>query len=164
MHQSSGLRTRIDGGYSLIEVMVTIAIMGTLLTIAVGGFRHWALARDHEGAATNLQTVLRQTQTRAITEGTSFCVTFDTAASTYTVWRYACGTPMVKVSGPFEMNDARVHLRNPEFLYPDGSIGSGLTFKPTGTATDGQVRVDRDGSAKAYVVDVEGFTGRVSII
>lgn len=163
MDLSSGRRTRREGGYSLIEVLVTITIMGTLLALAVGGFRGWGLARDHEGAATNLQTVLRQTQTRAITEGTSFCVTFDTTNSTYTVWRYACNTPTEKVNGPFAMNDDRVHLANPQFSYPDGYTRTGLTFKPTGTATDGSLRITREGSTKTYLVDVEGFTGRVSL-
>lgn len=163
MNLPSGYRDREDKGYSLVEVMVTIVIMGTLLSIGVGGFRNWTVARAHEGAATNLQTILRYTQTRAITEGTSFCVTFDTAAETYTIWRYACDTATTKVNGPYPMNHHQVHLDSPRFLYADGSTRTGVTFKPTGTATDGQIRITRDGSAKTYLVDVEGFTGRVSV-
>lgn len=154
--------SRGESGYSLVEVLTTIAIMGVLFAIAVGSFRGWALAKDQEGAATDLQTVLRQTQTRAITEGVSFCVTFHTAASTYTVSRYACGTATERVAGPFTMNDKRVYFANVAFLQPDGSYGPNLTFKPTGTATAGSLNVSRQGSSKTYTVAVEGFTGRVS--
>lgn len=152
-----------DTGYSLIEVLTTIVLMGTLMAIGVGSFRGWALAKDQEGAAVDMQTILRQTQTRSITEGVSFCVTFNTAASTYTVARYACGTATEKVNGPFVMNDARVFFTDIGFRQPDGSSGTGLTFKPTGTATGGQVVIRRQGSPKAYTVTVEGFTGRVSV-
>lgn len=164
LHASSRHSSRGDQGYSLIEILTTIAIMGTLLALGVGGFRNWAIAKDQEGAAADLQTVLRQTQTRAITEGVSFCVTFDVAASSYTVSRYACGTPLEKTNGPFEMNDERVTFTDISFRQPDGSFTTSLTFKPTGTATGGSVTVRREGSTKTYLVSVEGFTGRVSTL
>lgn len=163
LHVAPRHPSRDDTGYSLIEIMVVIAIMGTMLALGVGSFRAWALAKDHEGTASDLQTMLRQTQTRAITEGVSFCVTFDTSGQTYTINRYACGTPTVKVNGPITVQDPRVHLADVRFLYPDGSTSRDLTFRPTGTATPGRVVVERDGSLKTYTVSVEGFTGRVSI-
>ena len=48
------------------------------------------MAEAHKGAATDMQTVMRQTQVRAVTEGVTFCVKFDTAAETYTVYRHPC--------------------------------------------------------------------------
>lgn len=163
MHDVTPHRTPHDGGYSLIEIMVTIVIMGTLLALAAGGFRGWALAHAQEGTATSLQTILRQTQTRSITEGVSFCVKFDTDADTYTVNRYACDTPLEHVGGPFRVGDERVHLTQVRFMRPDGTTGSDLTFKPTGTASAGTLQVTREGSDKTYSVAVEGFTGRVAV-
>lgn len=161
---SHGCRPRgKDAGFSLIEIMVTIVIVGILLALGVGSFRSWALARDHEGSATSLQTTLRQTQVRAITEGVSFCVTFDTDASSYTINRYACGTSLVKVNGPIKTSDPRVHIEDPTFLQNGGGTTNSLLFRPTGTATPGSIKVTRNGSDKTYTVRVEGFTGRVSI-
>lgn len=155
--------SRGDAGYSLVEVLVTIVLMGTLMAIGFGSFRGWAVAKDHEGAAADLQTVLRQTQTRSITEGVSFCVTFNESASTYTVNRYACNTTVQKVNGPFKMNDSRVRLNDIRFRQPDGTTAPSITFRPTGTATPGRLDIVRDGSPTTYTVAIEGFTGRVSI-
>lgn len=156
------LRRSGDLGYSMIEILAVILVMGIVAFFGVGSFQKWALAATHEGMAVDMQTVLRQTQTRAITEGTSFCVTFDTDQNQYTVYRYACGTAIEQVKGPFKVADPRITLASPQFLQADGSYKPWLTFKPTGTATPGTVTVRRAAAPKAYVVAVEGFTGRVS--
>lgn len=152
-----------DGGFTLVEVMVTVGLLSILFAFAVGSWRNWTLAQDHKGAADGLQTVLRQTQMRAVTEGVSFCVSFDTAASTYTVSRYACDTPTQHVNGPFHVNDGRIQFADVEFQRPDGTYVDSVTFRPSGSAWPGSLTVTRPGSPVTYVVQVEGFTGRVSI-
>lgn len=156
------LRGSGDEGYSLVEIMAVILMMGIVAFFGVGSFQKWALASAHEGTAVDMQTVLRQTQTRAITEGTSFCATFDTEQHQYTIYRYACGTATEHVSGPFRVSDHRILLSTPLFRQADGTYKPWLTFKPTGTATPGSVVIRRAGAPKAYAVAVEGFTGRVS--
>lgn len=152
-----------DAGYSLVEILVAVTLMGIVLVLGVGSFRAWAVAEDQEGTVTDLQTILRQTQTRAITEGVHFCVTFDTAADTYTVNRYACGTPLQRVNGPIKPQAGTIEFQNVQFRQPDGTYSPNLTFRPTGTATAGSLQIVRAGSAKVYTLSVEGFTGRVSI-
>ena len=62
-----------------MEVMVVVALVGVLSAMAVWGIRGWATASAFKGASQQVQSVLRTTQQRAITEGTSFCVQFDVA-------------------------------------------------------------------------------------
>jgi prepilin-type N-terminal cleavage/methylation domain-containing protein len=154
-------RPRPDSGFSLAEIMVVILLMGIVMFIGVGSFQRWALASAHEGAAVDMQTVLRQTHVRAVTEGISYCITFDTDQNQYTLHRYACGTATEKVNGPFRPGDARITLNNPRFRQADGTYRPWLTFRPSGVATEGTVVIRRAGEPKAYTVSVEGFTGRV---
>lgn len=158
---TSAHRRGTDDGYSLAEIMVVVLLMGIMAFFGAGSFSKWALASAHEGAAVDMQTVMRQTHVRAITEGISYCIIFDTDQNQYTLYRYACGTAIEKVNGPFKPSDSRIILDSPRFRQADGSYKPWLTFRPSGVATEGTVVIRRSGAPKAYTVSVEGFTGRV---
>lgn len=153
-----------DSGFTLIEVLVTIALMGVLMAFALSGWSSWAAARGHSGTAQEIQSLLRQTQQRAVTEGRSMCVAFDTAAHQYTVFRGACDEAgKVRVQGPFATSDGRVRLQSPSFTSSTSSGNTGVTFRARGSAWPGEVRIARTGAAKVYILRVEGLTGRVSL-
>lgn len=152
-----------DSGFTLIEVMVTIALLSMMMAIGVSGWSSWAKSSAHSGTAREVQTVMRQTQQRAVTEGRAMCVWFDVAANSYTVYRGACDvTTKTKIAGPYETGAAEVRLTAPAFTAPSGTT-AGATFYARGTAWPGELRVTRNGSSKVYVLKVEGLTGRVSL-
>jgi len=152
-----------DSGFTLIEVLVTVAVLGVMMAISVSGWSSWARAGEQSGTASELQSVLRQTQQRAVTEGRAMCVQFDVPANEYTVYTGACDLPArVKTVGPVTTNAASVHIASPAFTAQSGS-STGVTFYARGTATPGTVRVTRNGESKVYTLDVEGLTGRVSL-
>lgn len=151
-----------DGGYTMTEIIVTIGIAGVVMAFAVGGWTRWSGAADQEGTATTIQAVLRDAQQRAVTEGTSVCVAFDTGAGQWTVLRGACGATTDQLSRD-EVEGGGTGLASARFTASAGSPTSGVTFFPRGTATPGSVEVTRNGSDKVWTVAVEGLTGRVSI-
>jgi prepilin-type N-terminal cleavage/methylation domain-containing protein len=152
-----------DSGFTLIEIMVVIALIGIISTIGIGSWRAWAAAASEKGSATGLQTVMRQAQVRAVSEGNTFCIDFPSPGTSYTVYRYSCDTATrVKVSGPFTL-PAKVTITNPAFLNSDGATVTQAAFRPSGTAWPGQLVIIRTGSSKTYTLKVEGLTGRVSI-
>lgn len=153
----------VDDGVTLVEVLVAMCLMGIMAAFAVGGFRDWQAASDHRGTAYAIQTVMRQTQVRAVSEGVSFCILFNDGNETYTVNRYACNDSPQRVDGPLPMAGPSIRLSSPVFTTPDGSPSAGVTFRPTGAAWPGTVKVTRPGTSKQYVLSVEGFTGRVSL-
>lgn len=151
-----------DDGFTLIEVLVTISLMGVVMAFAVSGWSSWSRASEQSGTARELQSTLRSTQQRAITEGSTMCVLFDGSGSRYTVYRGACAdTGKVRVEGPIATNGAAVRLSVPAFSGTTATTG--VTFYSRGTATPGSVKVVRTGSSKIYTVAVEGLTGRVSL-
>jgi prepilin-type N-terminal cleavage/methylation domain-containing protein len=147
-----------EGGFTLIEVVVTLALLGIMMAVAVSGWSSWSKASEHVGTAREIQSVLRQTQQRAVTEGGAMCVLFDVTANAYTAYRGACAdTAKALLQGPIEVDSADVQLSSPAFGSPSGP---GVTFYARGTALPGTVKVIRPGSPKEYVVSVEGLTGR----
>lgn len=154
-----------DSGFTLIETLVVISLMGALMAILVSGWSGWSRASEHKGAARELQSVLRQTQQRAVTAGESLCVAFDIADNSYTVRRGTCpATTGTVLTGPVELGS---HVRLSAAAFTSTQVGdpvqTGVSFSSRGTAWPGQVSVVRDDSSKSYTVAVEGLTGRVSL-
>lgn len=144
-------------GFTLIETLVAMAIMGITLGIVAGGSIGWTRAREQSGTAQQLVSFLRQAQQRALTEATSYCVTFDTAR-TYSMRKGTCASAIVR--GPAETDAPGVTLAA-SFAQTDGAIAPQIVFTPRGTASPGTATVARAGRAP-ILVHVEGLTARVS--
>lgn len=154
-------RVRGADGFTLVEICWAMAIFGILAVVSVAGLRSWTQAREHSGTAAAVQSLLREAQQRAVTEGRPTCVDFDVATQVFTLYRGSCddaGRILLQSRRP---DSARVQLASPTFTGPSG-LTTAVTFKPRGTAWPGSVQVTRTGAGKVYTVTVEGLTGRVS--
>ena len=65
-------RSRGDGGFTLIELMVTMVIAGLLFALAVGGYRAYAASQAQRGTAEGIVVLMREAQQRAVTEGVAY--------------------------------------------------------------------------------------------
>jgi prepilin-type N-terminal cleavage/methylation domain-containing protein len=152
-----------DGGFSMIELLVTISLLVIMMTVAISGWTSWAKASSQSGAARELLSVMRQAQVRAVTEGRAICVAFRVAENDYTVYRGPCDdAAKVRIRRSVASSSADVHLASPAFTGTSG-VSTGVTFNARGTAWPGSVQVTRAGSGKTYNLTVEGLTGRVSL-
>lgn len=141
----------------MVEIIVTIAMAGVLMAIAVTGWQGWAAARAQSGLVSEIQLTMRQAQQRAVTTGTSTCVLFNDAADSWQVLRGACGATTAEQLDAGRADDG-LSIDAPTF-----GAGAGVTFTTRGTAIPrGTVVVGRDGSDRRVVLQVEGLTGRVS--
>lgn len=158
-------RARRDSGFTLIEVLVTISLLGVMMAIAVSGWSSWANASAHSGAARELQSAMRQAQQRAVTEGRATCFLFDDAADSYGVYQGRCSeAAKVRVLGPVRVSaSTEVQVASPTFTSAAGTPSAGVSFQARGTGSPGEVRVTRTGSSKVYILRVNGLTGRVSL-
>jgi type II secretion system protein H len=152
-----------DSGFTLVELLVTVALLSVMMTIAVSGWASWSKSADHSGTAIELESTLRQTQQRAVTQGRALCVRFaGDRYSVYIVDANPCGLTGPRVDGPFTADAHDVSFSSPSFASTSGA-GTDVLFYARGTASPGSVKVIRAGSTKVYTVKVEGLTGRVSL-
>lgn len=153
-----------DHGFTMIELLVTISLMGVMMAIAVGGYSSWSKASGQSGAAQELQSVMRQTQQRAVTEGRAMCVLFNLPANEYTVYRGACDiATKARVIGPMQSDSPDVRVAPPPAAEGASCTTAGVTFYARGTATPCALTVTRMNSSKVYLLKVEGLTGRASL-
>jgi prepilin-type N-terminal cleavage/methylation domain-containing protein len=110
-------RSRIsNSGFSMTELMVTLAIVGILMKIVLPNFLTWAPVLKLSGAARQMATDLQLARAQAIAKNASQAVTFNTSAGTYSFGSESRSLPS---------------------LFPGISISSATntTFTPRGTAT-----------------------------
>lgn len=161
-------RVRHEGGFTLVELMVVVALMAVAGTLALVGLRGYGGTQDHQGSANELVSDLRNAGQRAVTEGRTYCMHVDAAAEQWTLYRKSCSAAGAVLQGPTRTRgDVRLgNLQITSTVCPQPS--SCIYFKPRGTATGGtsadpersKLDIERAGSA-AITVTVEGLTARV---
>jgi type II secretory pathway pseudopilin PulG len=144
----------------MVEMLVSMSIVGVMTGLAVTGWSGYAAASEHSGTRNDIVSALRAANQRALAEAKPYCVTFDTAAGTWSTHRLSCTGAVVK--GPETVESGRITLTEAGFLQSDGSTQAQVLFSARGTGSKGSLKVRRTGSSKVYTVSVEGLTGRVS--
>ena len=152
-------RCRQDG-FTLVEMLVSLSILGVMSGLAVTGWSGYAAASEHSGTRNDIVSALRAANQRALTEAKPYCVTFDTVAGTWSTRRLSCTGVVLK--GPETVEGRSITVSDAGFIQPDGSTQSQVLFTPRGTGSKGSLKVRRTGSSKVYMISVEGLTGRVS--
>lgn len=153
--------SRREAGFTLIEVMVTMAIASTLMAVGVFGFTNWQRTSQQRGTAQELVSALRSTAVRAVSEGRTYCVDFDSATTqTYAVYRVSCSTGTLARGGA-PTASPQVSLTTNVTSAPCTAGHKCIYFYPRGTATPATVNVTSSTRSKVYIITVEGLTARV---
>ena len=74
-------------GFTLIEVMVVIGIIGILTTIALYGYRQSLPTRTLHSTSRDIYSILMDAKVSALRNGESVAVWFDPPNRTYTMFR-----------------------------------------------------------------------------
>jgi prepilin-type N-terminal cleavage/methylation domain-containing protein len=151
-----------DSGFTLVELLVTMAIASVLMSIGIYGFVNWQHTAQQQGSASAVVSTLRTASERAISEGRTYCVDVSGGKS-YTLWRYSCDAAGTQVAGP-NVVQSNVSLATVNTLPTGATCPSGhscVYFYPRGTAVPTTVTVSSSVRSRTYVVHVEGLTARV---
>jgi len=145
-----------ERGVSLVEVVVTMALMSILMTAFAATIKDGAAVSRLEGGARDLLTQLQLARQIAITEAKNCLVTFDRAAGTFTVWvdyngnnllddppapgnpaeKKAFGTLEKKVDFDFAAGVTAPPTANTPGVIADAAVADGLMFDSRGRCFD----------------------------
>jgi len=147
-----------EAGFTLVELMVTMVIAGTLSAISIFGFINYRNTSEEQGSSQELVSTLRTASEQAISEGRTYCVDLPNAASpavnrTYSTWRIACGTGGTQTGGTHSTQAVSVSftasVTTPATPPTCPSTHACLYFYPRGTALPATVVVASSKRTKA---------------
>jgi Tfp pilus assembly protein FimT len=72
-----------EAGFSIVELMVSMVVAMILAAVAVPGFLSWLPGLRLSGAALQVANDLQLARMKAITQNTSYTVSFNVSAGTY---------------------------------------------------------------------------------
>jgi general secretion pathway protein H len=144
-------RAEDSSGFSLIELLVVLAVLGFTLVLIVGYRAPWSSGLSLRGTAAELAAELRLARSQAIAENRPVVLALDLAGH-----RYRIG------DRPSHLLPAQLAIA---LLTISGERRSGTTgdirFNPDGSSTGGRI-VLADG-ARRVAVGVDWLSGRVRI-
>lgn len=182
---------RHEYGHSLLELLISLAILGLMVCVAVPAFATYRRKNSIIVAARSLEMTLRFVRSRAITRSANAGIKFTGSGNDWTFAVYDDGDndgirnddirtgvdPMAGTPAPLmpQLQCARVGLLPYAIKDPDGdplpptkspvAFGTSAicSFSPIGSGTPGSIYVTTD-LGDLYCIRVLGPTGRVRIL
>jgi general secretion pathway protein H len=143
--------TEQRNGFSLIELLVALAVIGFALVLIVGYKAPWSRGLGLEGTAAELASGLRLARSQAIAENRPVAFALDLAGHRYRVGATSPrNLPATLSIGLLTVDGEK---RNP-------TLGD-IRFSPDGSSTGGRITL-ADGSRRV-AIGVDWLTGRVTV-
>jgi general secretion pathway protein H len=140
-----------EAGFTLLELIVTLTILGLALTLIVGYKPPWSAGLGLRGTAAELASGLRLARSEAILRNQSIAFELDLAGH-----RYRVG------SGPVRQLPARLKLALLTVAGEQHYAAQGaIRFNPDGSSSGGRIEVADGG--RSVAVGVDWLSGRVNI-
>ena len=145
-------------GFSLLELMIVLAIMGILSAIAAPNFMHYMAERRLSGAARMVMSDLMAARQKAVSQNNNFKVFFNASNHQYTILDDDDNDGTADTGEATEVRDIQT-----DYYDVTLSASANPIFTPRGTSTNGtKVTLSSTKTGVSKYVRV-AWTGRVKI-
>ena len=146
-------------GFSLIELIIVIAILGIMGTIAASTFQRYVNNSNLRTAARDMASDMANTKQRAVAEGMTYRITINTDVNSYTITRInANGTTTDMATKRPNAFGANLTINSVNY----GGTGSNIiTFQTRGTTSWGNVVLGNSRGSTATITS--NATGRTHV-
>jgi general secretion pathway protein H len=143
--------TRPAGGFTLIEILVVLAVLGFALALIAAHKAPWSAALGLDGTAAELAQQLRLARAEAIARDRPVAFVLDLAHHAYRVG-----------DGPAHPLPAHLAVQMLTIAGEELAPGAAaIRFNPDGSATGGRISLSAD--HRRIAVGVDWLTGRVRV-
>ncbi len=157
-----------EQGFTIIEMMVTVAIIAIMVGIAIPSVLAWMPAANLKDAAFDLRTAMIRARSLAVNEGIEYRVAFDVDSQTYTVDKgnlSSGSTAWTTVVGPHDLHTGIEYQSTSPEMEVTGSVHY-IRFETDGgvlTNVDALNVVVVNSNADTYKVSVQRRTGHADM-
>ncbi|MCG8693582.1 MAG: GspH/FimT family pseudopilin [Minwuiales bacterium] len=139
-------------GFTLVELLVVLAIVAIILSFAIPALRHAFPGLEAKTVSQQIATAMRHTRTQAIRENRDAVFIVDVDRRTY---RTDSGPPQrIDEETTVSLVTAATEL--------DGSGIGNIRFFPDGTSTGGRITLQN--AHRSFEISVDWLTGRIRLV